>query len=122
VARRIIGRRVIAVNRVAASRIPSEIGPIALSAAQIKASLLGEMSPAGKAAKITALLKKHAYVLSFTVMSAGKVVIDSYYLSNGAHLASAKHKAKPVLVAVGRQEDLQAREDAEAHDQADRER
>jgi YVTN family beta-propeller protein len=69
------------------------------SAAQLKASLLGEITPHGKAAKIAALLKAHGYVLSFTALSAGKVVIDWYYLPNGAHVASAK--AKPVLIAAG---------------------
>jgi hypothetical protein len=78
----------------------SEVGPVAPSAAQIKASLLGEITPHGKAAKIASLLKNHGYVLSFTALIGGKVVIDWYYLPNGAHLASGK--PKPVLVAAGK--------------------
>jgi hypothetical protein len=73
---------------------------IAPSAAQIRASLLHEITPHGNAAKIAALVKKHRYVLSFRALSAGSVAIDWYHVSNGAHLASAK--PKPVLVAGGK--------------------
>jgi hypothetical protein len=76
------------------------IAPIAPSAAQIKASLLRQLAPQGKAAKIAALLKKQGYVLSFTALSAGKLVIDWYYLPAGAHLARAK--PKPLLLAAGK--------------------
>jgi hypothetical protein len=78
----------------------SEVGPIAPSAAQIKASVARQITPYGKTARIAALLKNHGYVLSFKALSAGKVVIDWYHLPNGAHLASAK--PKPLLVAVGK--------------------
>jgi len=80
--------------------ISSEIGPIAPSSAHIKASLTGQITPHGKAAGIAALMKNQGYALSFTALSAGNVVIDWYYLPNGAHLASGK--PKPVLVAVGK--------------------
>jgi hypothetical protein len=78
---------------------------IAPSVAQIKMSLLRQITPAGNAAKIRALLRQHGYLLSFTALSPGTVVIDWYYLPIGAHLtASAKHKhvPKPVLVAIGK--------------------
>ncbi len=80
--------------------ISSESGPIAPSSAHIKASLAGEITPHGNSAGITALMKNGGYVLSFRALSAGKVVIDWYYLPSGAHLASGK--PKPVLVAVGK--------------------
>ena len=70
------------------------------SAAQTKAILLRQITPRGRAAKITALFKSHEYVLLFKALSAGRVVIDWYYLPTGAHLASAK--PKPVLIADGR--------------------
>jgi hypothetical protein len=76
------------------------IAPVAPSAAQIKASLLRQLAPQGKAAKIAALLKQHGYVVSFTALSAGKLVIGWYYLPAGAHLTLAKPKPKPVLVAT----------------------
>jgi DNA-binding beta-propeller fold protein YncE len=78
----------------------SEVGPIAPSTAQIKASLLRQITPYGKAGKIAALLNKHGYLLSFMALTAGRVVIDWYYLPKGARLASAK--PKPVVVAVGK--------------------
>ena len=78
----------------------------ALTSAQIKASLASEITPHGKAAKIGALLNKHAYALSFTALSAGTVAIDWYYLPKGAHLASAK--PKPVLIAAGKAKFSQA--------------
>jgi 6-phosphogluconolactonase (cycloisomerase 2 family) len=73
------------------------------SAAQIKAGLVAEITPRGKAAKIGALLKDHGYVVSFKALSAGTLAISWYYLPAGAHLASAKHKQKPkpVQVATG---------------------
>jgi alpha-tubulin suppressor-like RCC1 family protein len=72
-----------------------EIGP---TVAQIKASLLSQLLPEGKAAKIAALLKK-GYFLLFRALTAGSVLIDWYYLPHGAHVAKAK--PKPVLVAAG---------------------
>jgi secreted trypsin-like serine protease len=78
----------------------SQFGPIAPSTAHIRASLTGQITPHGKAAGIAALMKSQGYVLSFTALSAGNVVIDWYYLPNGAHLVSGK--PKPVLVAVGK--------------------
>jgi hypothetical protein len=81
----------------AASR---EVGPIAPSAAQIKASLLRQITPHGKAAKIGALLKKHGYVLSFTALSGGTAEIDWYYVPDGTQLASGR--PTPVLLAVGK--------------------
>jgi hypothetical protein len=93
-----------ATNNVGSAQASStQLGPIATiapSAAQIKASLLRQLAPQGKAAKIAALLKRNGYGLSLTAMSAGKLVIDWYYLPAGAHLARAK--PKPVLLAAGK--------------------
>jgi WD40 repeat protein len=71
------------------------------TAAQIKAALLRELTPHGTAAKIATLLKAHGCALSFKPLSVGRLVVDWYYLPSGAHLAAAKHKPKPVLVAAG---------------------
>jgi 6-phosphogluconolactonase len=74
------------------------------TAAQIRSSLLRQITPGGKAAKISALLKRHGYAFSFTALTAGKLVIDWYFLPTGARLASSKHThpPKPVLVAIGK--------------------
>jgi hypothetical protein len=79
------------------------------SAAQLKARLLTEITPSGKAAKILALLKRHGYVLAFTAPSVGKVLIAWYYQFGSAHVGTAKrtHQPKPVLVAIGSAQFLQ---------------
>jgi hypothetical protein len=73
--------------------------PSPATPAQIKASLLHQIAPHGKAAKIAALLKQQSYLLPFKALTVGSIVIDWYYLPNGAHLAS---KRRPVLVAKGK--------------------
>ncbi len=79
--------------------IPTSTFVLGPTAAQIRASLLSQIVPAGRAARITALLKS-GYTVSFTALTAGTVVIDWYYLPKGAHVSRAK--PKPVLVAAGR--------------------
>lgn len=76
-----------------------------ISAEQVKASLMNQLVPHGKTAKITALLKHGGYALSFTALEAGTVVVQWYLLPHGAVLA--KHgkghsKPKPILVASGK--------------------
>jgi hypothetical protein len=96
---------VTATNSVGSAEASSaQVGPIAPSPAQIKASLLRQLAPHGNAAKIVALLKKQGYVLSFTALSTGKLVIDWYYVPAGAHVTRAKPKPKPkpLLVATGK--------------------
>lgn len=100
-----VGRRVRVVvnasNSVgSAQATSSQFGPIAPSSAHIMASLAGQITPHGKAAGIAALIKNQGYVLSFPALSAGKVVIDWFYLPSGAHLA--RGKPKPVLIAEGK--------------------
>ena len=48
------------------------------SVAQIRAQLLRNLAPAGKASRIAALVKKGAYVLQFRALTAGKAVIAWY--------------------------------------------
>jgi DNA-binding beta-propeller fold protein YncE len=71
------------------------------TSAQLKADLLAQLVPKGSAAKIASLLKK-GYPFSFKALAAGKLVIDWYYVPKGAHVAKAKAKPKPLLVAVGK--------------------
>jgi hypothetical protein len=78
----------------------SQVGPVAPAPAQIKAQLLTQLSPSGKGAKIATLLKKGGYTLSFKALSAGRVVIDWYYVPKGAKVSTLK--PKPVLVATGK--------------------
>jgi hypothetical protein len=70
-----------------------------VSQAQI-ASLLAQLIPTGKAAKIGALLKHSGYTMNVTGPAAGTLSVQWYALPKGAKLA--KHgKAKPVLAASG---------------------
>jgi hypothetical protein len=71
------------------------------SDAQIKAGLLAQLRPKGRAAKIAALLK-HGYRLAFHALTGGKLTIDWYFLPRGAHLSKLKAKPRPVLVATGK--------------------
>jgi hypothetical protein len=88
-----------------AQAISNKVGPVAAggptvpggpSSAHIKALLLHELSPAGKIARIAALVKQRGYLLSFTALSAGRAVISWYLAPKGANA-----KAQPVLVATG---------------------
>lgn len=72
------------------------------TAAEIKASLLSQLVPKGKTAKIVALRNAHHYKAKFKALLAGKLVVEWYYLPAGAHLVRPKAKPKPVLAAVGR--------------------
>jgi len=76
--------------------------PAGLTVAAIRASLLAQLAPSGKAAKLGAVLRKKGYSYPFTVFTAGRLTVDWYYLPRGAHLSkAAKKKPKPVLVAGG---------------------
>jgi hypothetical protein len=70
------------------------------TAAQLKASLLAQLAPTGKGAKLAMLVKRRRYALPFDARRAGVVVIDWYYPSRGAHPPSGN--ARRVLVAAGR--------------------
>jgi hypothetical protein len=76
--------------------------PAGLTVAAIRASLLAQLAPKGKAAHRAAILRKKGYSYSFKALSAGRLTVDWYYLPHGAHLSrAAKKKPKPVLVASG---------------------
>jgi alpha-tubulin suppressor-like RCC1 family protein len=66
--------------------------------AQLKAGLLSQLTPKGKAAKLASLAKKKSYTLAFKALSAGKLSISWYFLPKGAHISRT---AKPVLFASG---------------------
>jgi len=70
------------------------------SAAELKAMLLQQLRPTGKAAKIKRLLKAGGYVSSFHAPSAGTAQLDWYQLPRGGHLSA--RRPKPVLIAAGR--------------------
>ncbi len=72
----------------------------AVSAVAIKASLLAQLAPNGRAAKIAQLASKKRYAYSFKALTAGTVTINWYVVPTGAHLAG-KAKPKPVLFAGG---------------------
>jgi hypothetical protein len=57
------------------------------------------LSPSGKLAKIGKLLSLGGYTVAFRAPSAGKLVIDWYYVPKGARIAR-KAKPKAVLVAA----------------------
>ena len=67
--------------------------------AALTALLRSVLAPTGRAAKISALLKKGSYSLRFTAPSAGRLSISWYYLPKGARLARAA--PKPTLAAAG---------------------
>jgi alpha-tubulin suppressor-like RCC1 family protein len=70
-----------------------------VTAAQVRASLLAQLLPKGRAARIAALLEAHAYKTSFRALRAGSLALDWYVLPKGARLTGTK--IKPVLVAHG---------------------
>ena len=72
------------------------------TAARIKASLRLEITPHGRAARIGVLRKNRGCVMSVKAVVAGRIAIDWYYLPRGVHLATARGKSKPALVAAGK--------------------
>jgi len=74
------------------------------TAAELKASLLAQLVPKGKAARLAKVKRMKGYALSFKALVAGSLTIDWFFLPKGAHVSAArKHgaKPKPVLFAVG---------------------
>jgi hypothetical protein len=70
------------------------------SPAQIKALLARQIAPAGKTARISALLAHGGLRMSFTFPEAGALSVQWYLVPPGAKLAR-KTQAKPILVATG---------------------
>ncbi len=79
---------------------PVVVSPSGPSSAEVKAALSKVLKPSGKTATTKAIIKSGGFSFSFSVPSAGKLVIDWYYLPSGAKLAK-KAKRKPVLVGAG---------------------
>ena len=98
-----------------ATAVSGLVGPVVPSARQIKSWLLRVLSPSRKA-KIGDLLKKRAYSSFFRALSAGRVVIDWYYVPKGAKISKAKTKPKPLLVASGKADF--SKDPRQDHDQA----
>jgi hypothetical protein len=72
------------------------------SSALLCSSLASQVAPHGKKATIAHLLKTGALRQPFTAPSPGRLVIDWYYLPDGAHLARTSAGAKPELIAAGK--------------------
>jgi hypothetical protein len=70
-----------------------------VSTAQIKADLVTQLAPVGKAAKIAALLKKRGFTFRFRTLTGGRLEIDWYSIASAQR---GKSKVKPVLVAIGK--------------------
>jgi hypothetical protein len=69
------------------------------SRAQIKADLVKQLAPAGKAAKIGVLLKKGGFTFRFRTLTGGRLTIAWY---SRARAQRGNAKGKPVLVAIGK--------------------
>lgn len=80
-------------------------GGSSISTGQLKASLLTQLVPSGKAAKIPSLLKHGDYTMPFTAPEAGTVTVQWYDVPQGAKLAKKAKKGskvKPILIASGK--------------------
>jgi hypothetical protein len=78
---------------------PNELSRI--SSAQLRDSLVAQLTPSGNAARIGKLLKLGSFSFAFTALEAGSLVIGWYELPPGAKLAK-NTKPRPVLVASAR--------------------
>jgi hypothetical protein len=73
-----------------------------VTAAELRASLLAQLTPHGKSAKIAAVRRRKGYRYAFRALTAGALVINWYFLPPGAHVSrKGKPKPKPVLFATG---------------------
>jgi hypothetical protein len=81
----------------------AQVGPVLAAGptkGQVRSALDQILSPHGRVAKIGMLLKKGGYTFSFKAPSAGKLVLEWYYVPKGAHITKkVKSKPKAVLVA-----------------------
>jgi len=68
--------------------------------AEILARLLAAITPRGKTAKISAILRAHAFTETLTALVPGTATVSWFAVPKGAHLSGAA-KARPVLVAIG---------------------
>jgi hypothetical protein len=65
----------------------------------VRAALAAILRPRGRQARIGQLLRHRGYIVRFKAPSAGRLVIDWYYLPHGEHHAKGK-KPKQILVAT----------------------
>jgi hypothetical protein len=72
-----------------------------VTAQQISALLNTEIKPAGRLARIGAVLKAGGFTYAFRALTAGHAAIAWYEVPRGARVARAKTKPKPGLVAKG---------------------
>jgi DNA-binding beta-propeller fold protein YncE len=73
-----------------------------VTAAELKASLLGQLLPSGRSSKLAQVKKHKGYAQSFKALVAGSLAINWFFLAPGAHLSrSGGGKPKPVLFAAG---------------------
>jgi hypothetical protein len=78
---------------------PVDLGAAARAlTARLKASLLAQLAPRGRGARLGQLAKK-GYAMPFSALSAGTLLVSWYYVPRGAHLAK---KPVPLLVAAGK--------------------
>jgi trimeric autotransporter adhesin len=102
---------VIATNAAGSAQAASpQRGPVAPSDEQVRSLLSTWLPPAGKAAKIGALLKGGGYTAWFKTLSGGSIAIDWYYLPRGANLNKPRHRPAPILIASGSARFSQARQ------------
>ena len=80
--------------------LSAETSPVAPSDAQIIALLKAALAPAGKAAKIAAILNAGGYTAAFTALESGKAILAWYVVPSGARLVAGK-KPQSTLVASG---------------------
>ena len=83
-----------------AQAVSEQVGPVAPSGAQIKAFLISQLLPPGKAVTITLLLRS-GYSRSFRPPGAGRVSVGWYYLPRGANLSTPNRRPTPLLIAAG---------------------
>ena len=92
---------VTATNSLGHGQAASEMaGPILPNAAQIRALLLRELTPAGRTATLPRVRVNAGYVGSYRTLSPGRLTIDWYDVPKGATITKA-HTPKPVLIAAG---------------------
>jgi DNA-binding beta-propeller fold protein YncE len=84
--------------------ITNSVTAAAHTVAELKASLLAQLAPSGKSAKLSKVKKSKGYALSFKALVAGSLQLNWFFLPPGAHVSATgrhKPKPKPVLFASG---------------------
>jgi alpha-tubulin suppressor-like RCC1 family protein len=79
-------------------RTSTLVAAVKATRAQIAASLRLQLTPTGSAARLSRLAKQRSYSHLFNALTAGKLIVNWYFLPKGAHIS---RKVKPVLFASG---------------------